>query len=305
MLSKYLSPRNDLSFKRIFNEDRNKDILIHFLNDLLPIDRPIRAINFLKTIQIPEIAALRTSIVDAICEDENGEKFIVEMQVSHEKHFSKRCLYYAARTYCSQRIIDHEYQNLKNVYFLAITNFSPFPNKKDWFSHIGLKDMETNEHDIESIQLFFLQLPLFAKKKEDIEGMTIREKWAYFFKYAEETTEEDLEKIVGDDLIIKKAYDELNRFSWSRGELLEYDSVDMKLWADQGVKKAAEEKGIAKGIEKGIAKGRKEGYEEGRREIAKKLLQKGIMSINEIAEMTELDIKDVQALEQGRGANKT
>ena len=34
MLAKFLNPKNDLAFKRIFGSERNKDILIHFLNDI-------------------------------------------------------------------------------------------------------------------------------------------------------------------------------------------------------------------------------------------------------------------------------
>jgi len=239
MLTKYLSPRNDLAFKRIFGTEKNKEILIHFLNDLLMRDHPIQEVTFLRTVQEPEIASLRLSIVDVMCEDIHGDKFIIEMQVSHEKYFHKRALYYASKVYSSERREAVSYHDLKDLYFLAITGFKPFPNKKKWFSHIGLADLETNEHEIKSIQLFFLQLPLFTKTRDDLEGMTMREKWAYFFKYAEETTEKDLEKLASDDLIIKKAYQELDRFSWTQEELRTYDSMDMKRAADKAVKLTA------------------------------------------------------------------
>ena len=186
--SKFLNPRNDLSFKRIFGSEKNKDILIHFLNDMLMRPSPIKDVTFLKTVQDPEIAPLRVSIVDVMCEDEAGNRFVIEMQVSHEKAFDKRALYYAARAYCSQRVDGATFQDLNDVYFLAITDFAPFPNKTTWFSRIGLKDLDTNEHDIEAIQLFFMQLPLFNKNLKELK--TTQEKWAYFFKHADETKEE-------------------------------------------------------------------------------------------------------------------
>jgi len=34
MLERFLDPKNDFAFKKIFGE-KNKDILIHFLNDVL------------------------------------------------------------------------------------------------------------------------------------------------------------------------------------------------------------------------------------------------------------------------------
>src|SRR5271167_3011405 len=177
LATKFLNPKNDLAFKRIFGSEKNKDILIHFLNDILMRPSPITEVTFLKTIDDPEIASLRTSLVDVLCKDQNKDLFVIEMQVAHEKAFEKRVLYYAARAYCSQRTENAEYRDLKDVYLLAVTNFTPFPKKVAWFSQIGLKDLDTNEHDIKGLQLFFLQLPLFTKTKDDLEGMTIREKW--------------------------------------------------------------------------------------------------------------------------------
>jgi len=203
---KFLNPRNDLVFKRVFGAEKNKDILIRFLNDTLGRPVPIKEVSFLKTTQDPEIAPLRVSIIDVMCEDQDKNRFIIEMQVSHEKGFDRRALYYAARAYCSQRTRDRKFQDLKDVYFLAITDFAPFPKKKTWISRIGLKDLETDEHDIEAIQLLFMQLPLFTKTKKDLKKMTLREKWAYFFKYADETHEADLDQIIGEDKILKRAY---------------------------------------------------------------------------------------------------
>ena len=69
--SKFLNPRNDLAFKRILGSEKNKDILIHFLNDVLDRTSPIEEVTFLKTVQDPEIAPLRVSVVDVMCEDQD------------------------------------------------------------------------------------------------------------------------------------------------------------------------------------------------------------------------------------------
>lgn len=73
-LSKFLDPKNDISFKRIFGTEKNKDILIHFLNDILGFTgkSTIKDIEFLSTIQDPDIASKKQSIVDVLCRDENG-----------------------------------------------------------------------------------------------------------------------------------------------------------------------------------------------------------------------------------------
>ncbi|NGX61101.1 MAG: hypothetical protein K940chlam9_00582 [Chlamydiae bacterium] len=286
--SKFLNPRNDLVFKRIFGSEKNKDILIHFLTDILDRPSPITEVTFLTTVQDPEIAPLRVSIIDVMCEDQNKNRFIIEMQISHEKGFDRRALYYAARAYCSQRTSNKKFHHLKDVYFLAITDFTPFPKKKSWLSRIGLKDLDTNEHDIDAIQLFFIQLPLFKKTKKDLETMTLREKWAYFFKYADETSEADVEKATGGDGIIKKAYEALDRFSWTEKELNYYESVEMKKAADEAVLEAAYEKGEEKGRQEEMRKAA-----QGMRKAAQGMLNHGI-PVEEIANITGLSEAEVR-----------
>ncbi len=34
-VSKFLDPKNDVAFKKIFGSEKNKDILIHFINDIM------------------------------------------------------------------------------------------------------------------------------------------------------------------------------------------------------------------------------------------------------------------------------
>jgi len=295
--SKFLNPRNDLVFKRVFGAEKNKDILIRFLNDILGRPAPIEEVTFLKTVQDPEIAPLRVSIIDVMCEDQNRNRFIIEMQVSHEKGFDRRALYYAARAYCAQRTTKKKFHDLKDVYFLAITDFAPFPKKKAWLSRIGLKDLETNEHDIEAIQLLFMQLPLFKKTKKDLKKMSLMEKWAYFFRYAEETKEEDLDAIIGKDTILKKAYEELNRFGWSEKELNNYESVEMKKAADEAVLEAAYEKGEVKGHAEGLVEGLAQGESLKAKKIAQALLRQGL-SKKQISQATGLSFEEISALKK-------
>ncbi len=103
-LSKFLDPKNDFTFRRIFGTEKNKDILIHFLNDILSFTgkNAIQDIEFLSTIQDPDIASKKQSIVDVLCKDSTGVQWIIEMQVAKTKGFEKRAQYYAAKTYSRQ-----------------------------------------------------------------------------------------------------------------------------------------------------------------------------------------------------------
>src|SRR5262245_8064659 len=104
MFNKFLDPKNDIAFKKIFGTEKNKDILIHFLNDVITFKSKssIQSVSFLKPTQDPEIALKKTSIIDILCQDEKGNYYIVEMQVAKEKGFEKRAQYYASKAYISQ-----------------------------------------------------------------------------------------------------------------------------------------------------------------------------------------------------------
>ena len=134
LIVKYLNPKNDVAFKRIFGTEKNKDILRHFLNDVIVAKekdkKPIKEVTLLNPIQLPETIGKKQSVVDVLCEDEDGVKYIVEMQVAKVGGFEKRAQYYAAKTYSSQPNQGEDYSTLKEVIFLAITEYLMFPNKK-------------------------------------------------------------------------------------------------------------------------------------------------------------------------------
>ncbi len=226
MLGKFLDPKNDVAFRKIFGSEKNKDILIHFLNDVLVFNgkNPICDVTFLKTIQDPEIASKKTSIVDILCTDDKGCNYIVEMQVASTTGFEKRAMHYASKAYCSQANIGDKYHNLKEVIFLAIADYVMFPEKKSYKSDHVILDKETYEHDLKDFSFTFIELPKFIKTIDELS--TLGEKWYYFFKHAEETSPDDLKKLIGKDEIIEKVYQELNRFFWNEEELLAYDRAE-------------------------------------------------------------------------------
>ncbi|WP_265042247.1 Rpn family recombination-promoting nuclease/putative transposase [Wolbachia endosymbiont (group B) of Melanostoma mellinum] len=296
-LSKFLDPKNDISFKRIFGTEKNKDILIHFLNDILGFTgkSTIKDIEFLSTIQDPDIASKKQSIVDVLCRDENGLQVIVEMQVAKTKGFEKRAQYYAAKAYSRQASKGDQYHDLKEIIFIAIADCILFPDKSEYKSKHTIRDENTNEHDLKDFYFIFIELPKFPKTKED-QLSSIVEKWVYFFRYADETSEEELERIIGSDLIIKRAYEELNRFNWSEKEFIAYEQEIKRIRDEQAVLaqklddatqkgrqegrqegiQIGHEKGKAEGIKIGAEKGREEGEKQAKIAVAKNLLKAGV-----------------------------
>ncbi|WP_341814106.1 MULTISPECIES: Rpn family recombination-promoting nuclease/putative transposase [unclassified Wolbachia] len=288
-LSKFLDARNDIAFRRIFGTEKNKDILIHFLNDILGLtdDNKIKDVSFLSPIQDPVIASQKQSIVDVLCVDSTGIKTIIEMQVAKTTGFEKRAQYYAAKAYSSQADVGDQYHDLKGVIFIAIADFILFPNKLAYKSDHVTFDKMTFEHDLRDFSFTFIELPKFKKREDQLENIV--EKWCYFFKHAGETSEEDLKKIIGSDLIIGRAYDELNQYNWSKKERLAYDQAKKRT---DDYLSSLEEK-----LHEGIQIGHQKGKIEGKIEVAKNSLKAGV-SIDVIAQITGLSHSEISQLKE-------
>ena len=291
-ITKFLDPKNDVAFRRIFGSEKNKDILIHFINDVLELkdgDR-IKEVTFLSTIQIPEIAAKKQSVVDVLCKDENGVQLIVEMQVSPQTGFEKRAQYYAAKAYSRQLNKGKEegarYIDLKAVIFIAISNNIIFPDKVFYKSDHIILDKDTYAHDLKDFSFTFIELPKF--KITDINLLTnIIEKWCYFFKHADETSEADLRKLIGSDNVIERAYEALNQFNWTEEELFTYEQETKRIMDNR----AAEDYKL----EQAKSEGKAEGKAERDTEIARAMLLDGD-SVEKVAKITGLSIADIQKL---------
>ncbi len=294
MITKFLDPKNDFAFKKIFGTEKNKDILIHFLNDVITFKErvPIKEVTFLKTIQDPETAAKKTSIVDILCKDEKNNRYIVEMQVAKGQGFEKRAQYYAAKAYVSQMNIGGEYEDLKEVIFLAIAEFVMFPNKKNWKSEHVILDKENHEHDLKDFSFTFLELPKFHKTIDKLS--TLEEKWMYFFKNAAETSNKDLKTLVEHAPIIERAYDELDRFHWNEEEINTYEQAEKRERDHNAIMAFQYNEGMEKGLEKGRQE-KDEAVTKARQEMAKAMLLKGI-EIETVAAVTELPQEEIKKL---------
>lgn len=114
------------------------------------------------------------------------------------------------------------------IIIIAVADCIIFPDKSEYKSNHVILDQNSFEHDLKDFYFVFIELPKFTKTKED-QLENIVEKWCYFFRYAAETSEEDLDKIVGSDVIIKRAYEEMNKFNWSEEELLAYEQMKKRI----------------------------------------------------------------------------
>lgn len=92
---KYINPFTDFGFKKLFGTEFNKELLIDFLNQVLGEREQIRDLTYLNTENQGKTETDRKAVFDLYCENQQGEKFIIEMQNVSQMYFKDRSLYYA------------------------------------------------------------------------------------------------------------------------------------------------------------------------------------------------------------------
>ena len=205
-MAKYLDPKIDVLFKKIFGE--NKDLLISFLNALLPLKegQEIVTIEYLSPEQVPNTIVGKNSIVDVKCIDNAERSFIVEMQSEWSNIFRKRLLVNGSKAVIKQ--LDKKYsddkakkfQELKPVYVLAVVNGS-FTKGKDWYHHLQIMDFKNPEVIIDGLDYVLLELPNFTPDTWTHVHKKIAVLWLRFLKEIDGYYEQLPEEFLTNDLI--------------------------------------------------------------------------------------------------------
>ena len=233
--NKYLDPKNDLTFRKIFGE--RPHIIKSFLNALLPLEEGqlIEKVEYLEPELIPELPSLKRSIVDVHCTDNKGRYFIVEMQMYWTSAFKQRMLFNTGKAYIKQLKGGGKYRELKPVYGLSLVD-DIFHTSKElentYYHHYRIVHTEHNEERIEGLELIFVELPKF--KAKSFTDKKIQHLWLRFLTEIDENTED----ISQDFLEVKEIAEALECVSssaFSEEELMYYD----KYWDSVRVEKAA------------------------------------------------------------------
>ncbi|MBF0184405.1 MAG: Rpn family recombination-promoting nuclease/putative transposase [Magnetococcales bacterium] len=181
---KFIDPRIDFAFKRIFGSESAKEVLISFLESLLGLqgERCIAELTILDPFLAPKIRELKYSILDVRCRDHRGITYIVEMQVQKVAAFLKRIQFNAAKAYTSQIERGEEYPKLNQVIAITITDFVLFNDFDHCLSRHEARETITGNSYLQEILHVFVELPKFRKSLEQLTD--VLEQWIYFIKYA-------------------------------------------------------------------------------------------------------------------------
>lgn len=220
---KYLDPKNDLTFRKIFGQ--HPAIMKSFLNSLLPLPkgRYIEHLFYQDPAMFPEIPELKHTIVDVKCTDNYGRHFIVEMQMYWTNSFKSRMLFNSGKAYVKQLDRGNKYSELHPVYGLSLVNDIYLSDEKyadKYYHHYRLAHQDIPDEAIEGIELIFIELPKFKAKSFTEKRM--QNLWLRFLTEVDENTLSAPEDLIKSKEI-KDALEHLQVSAFNLKELRYYD----------------------------------------------------------------------------------
>lgn len=251
---RYINPYTDFGFKMLFGTEMNKELLISFINSLLSGKEVIRDLTYLNTEHLGTSEADRRAVFDVYCENERGEKILIEMQRGEQQFFKDRSLYYATFPIREQGEKGEWDYRLKAVYVIGVLNFKFDSEYDNYFHHeVQLMDVCTKQVFYDKLTFIYLEIPKFNKSEDEL--VTMFDKWLFVLR--------NLSRLMArpaalQDRIFTRLFEaaEIAKFTKEQYEAYEESLKVYRDWQNTIV--TAEQKGMAKGMAEGIAKGRME-----------------------------------------------
>ena len=278
--ARYINPYTDFGFKRLFGVEGNKDLLVDFLNQLLPAKHQIKDLTFKNVENTPDLPEERKAIFDIHCESITGERFIVEMQKAKIKYFKDRAIFYITFPVREQADKGDWNFKLNPIYYIALLDFEY--EKRDevkkifpkFRRDIMLLDIEDHEVFFDKLRFTFLQMPAFEKKETELKNHY--DKWCYFLQNLENF--DNIPDILKEE-IFEKAFKTAEIANLSRDEYKNYiNSLDAYREIKGVTENAIEEGRNARNIE-----------------IAKEMIIEKLPN-EQIARITKLSIQTIEKL---------
>jgi predicted transposase/invertase (TIGR01784 family) len=97
--------------------------------------------------------------VDVECTDEDGTRFVVEMQLAHQQHFYERALFNSTFAIQEQMISGQDSYDFPAVYFIGLMDFTLHEGTDRVLFRYELRERMNNELMTDRIQYIFLELP--------------------------------------------------------------------------------------------------------------------------------------------------
>ena len=219
-MARYLDPKADVTFKKVFGEHKN--LVISLLNALLPLDegKKVESIEYLPSEMVPRTPTSKNTIVDVRCEETGGRKFIVEMQMNWTADFRERVLFNASKAYVRQLDKSEKFNLLQPVYALNFVNKVFEPDMEGYYHYYRMVHCQDSGKVLEGLHLVFIELPKFKAK-----NLTERKMQVLWLRFLTEIDEKS--RIAPAELLenpqTSQALEILEESAYSEAEMLDYD----------------------------------------------------------------------------------
>lgn len=290
MVERYINPHTDFGFYRLFGSESNKDLLKSFLNAIFHDEQNVQDVTYLNSEQFDDHIDACRAVFDVYCENDRGEKFIVEIQNVYHEFYKNHTIYYSTFPIReqAQRGDDWDF-HLNSVYTIGLLNFNFADGLDDahrWHHEVKLMEVDTKEVFYDKLTYVYVEIPKFDKTESEL--VTMYDKWMYVLKNLSRLMERPA-------ALQERVFTRL----FEQAEISKFNPTELKLYEDSvnayrdivNAIKTAEKKKYAEGKEEGLAEGRTEW----RIEIARKLREIN-MQTNEIAIITKLSIEEIEKL---------
>lgn len=269
---RHINPLTDFGLKKLFGTELNKELLIDFLNQIIP-DRKIKELTYSSNEHLGKLKIDRKTVSDIYCIGENDERFIVEMQKAKQNYFKDRSGFYASFPIQEQvKKGDWNYK-LEPVYSIGILDFEFEEHKQDE-NILHLIELKNQKCEVfyERLKFIYIELPKFKKKQEELE--THFDKWLYVFTHLQDL--QNRPKAL-QERVFTKLFEEAEIAKFSESERKEYEE-SLKVYRD---------------IKNVVDTARIEGKYERSFEIARELKNNGV-SISIITQSTGLSKEEIE-----------
>ena len=272
---KYINPLTDFGFKKLFGIEPNKELLIDFLNQLLPAIHKVKTLSYTKNEQLGDNKHERKAIFDLYCESQSGEKFIVEVQKAKQNFFKDRSVYYSTFPIQEQAQKGNWDFKLSAVYTIGILDFvfDEHKNQDQILHTVKLKDQKGTIF-FDKLTYIYIELPKFQKTEKQLQSQF--EKWLYVLRHLANL--QNRPKVLQEKIFLK-LFEVAEIASFSAEEKVQYEE-SLKYYRD---------------LKNVVDTSREEGLKEGKIQIARSLKLQGV-SIDVIIKATGLSKSDIEEL---------
>ncbi|MBF0259837.1 MAG: Rpn family recombination-promoting nuclease/putative transposase [Desulfamplus sp.] len=217
-----INPLVDCVFKSLLGSDKNRNLLVHFLNAVTGLegDDTITDVTIMNPYNEEKFLGSKLTIVDIKAMCQNEFRYQIEIQLALHRALENRILYNWSAIYHSALKKGEHYKKLKPVFSIWILDTPLFPDIEAY--HLIFRPYDvTNKIELTNhMTIHLLQLAMF---NENDKITNEKERWLYFFKQAQNQNIDHLPEPMKTKEMIQ-AMETLKDFSEDEKRFLLYQS---------------------------------------------------------------------------------